>query len=248
LLIGPEEEPMFNRVIVAVVGSSNTGKTTAIEAIIKGLTEKGYTVASAKRIPEPEFTIDTEGKDTWRHAKAGATAVLSVAPKELTIIKKVETKKYTLAQLIAEVPDEIDVIIIEGFKALVGQDMNIPKIVATKTADETSEALERYKNILAFIGHKPGEKADTEIPFVEVQKEPEKLVDLVNSKVEVLVERKRKREEKITIQIDEKLLPLGDFVQNILRNTVLAMVSSLKGVEIKGEEKVSVVVKSRSRG
>ena len=44
---------MFNRVIVAVVGSGNSGKTTAIEAIIKGLTEGGYTVASAKRIPEP---------------------------------------------------------------------------------------------------------------------------------------------------------------------------------------------------
>jgi molybdopterin-guanine dinucleotide biosynthesis protein B len=239
---------MFNRVIVAVVGSSDTGKTTAIEAIIKGLTEKGYTVASAKRIPEPEFTIDTEGKDTWRHAKAGASAVLSVAPKELATIKKVDTKNYTLAQLIAEVPDEIDVIIIEGFKNLVGQDITIPKIVATKTADEISEALERYKNILAFIGQKPDEQTDIEIPFVDILKEPEKLVDLVNNKVEVLVERKRKREEKITIQVDEKLLPLGDFVQDIARNTILAMVSSLKGVEIKGEEKVSVVVKSRSRG
>ena len=55
---------MFNRVIVAVVGSSESGKTTAVEALIKGLTKNGYTVASAKRIPEPEFTIDTEGKDT----------------------------------------------------------------------------------------------------------------------------------------------------------------------------------------
>jgi molybdopterin-guanine dinucleotide biosynthesis protein B len=239
---------LFNRVIVAVVGSSNSGKTTAIEAIIKGLTEKGYTVASAKRIPEPDFTMDTEGKDTWRHAKAGASTVLSVAPKELAKIKKADTKKYTLSQLIAEFPDEIDVIIIEGFKDLVGQDMNIPKIVATKTANETSAALEHYKNILAFIDHTPDEKSDTEIPFVDVRKEPEKLVDLVNSNVEVLVERKRKREEKITIQIDKKLLPLGDFVQNIIRNTILAMVSSLKGVEINEEEKATIVIKIHSRG
>jgi len=70
---------MFNRVIVAVVGSSNSGKTTAVEALIKGLTKRGYTVASAKHIPDPEFTIDTEGKDTWRYAKAGASSVLSVA-------------------------------------------------------------------------------------------------------------------------------------------------------------------------
>lgn len=239
---------MFNRVIVAVVGSSNSGKTTTVEALIRGLTKRGYTVASAKHIPEPEFTIDTEGKDTWRHSKAGASTVLSVAPNELTTIKKVDTTNYSLEQVIAEFPDEIDIIILEGFKRLVGQNMTIPKIVANKTVNEKSEALERYKNILAFIGSIPEKKVETEIPFVDALKEPEKLVDLVNNKVAVLVERKRKREEKITIQIDEKLLPLGSFVQDIIRNAVLAMVSSLKGVKIKGEEKVSVVIKRLSRG
>jgi len=234
---------MFNRVIIAILGSSESGKTTAIEILIKGLTEKGYTIASAKRIPEPEFTIDTEGKDTWRHAKAGAIAILSVAPNEIATIKKVDTKKYTLTQLIVEFPDEIDIIIIEGFKDLVGQDMTIPKIVAVRTANEIAEALERYKNILAFVGSIPGGKGDTEIPFIDILKEPKKLVDLVTSKVEILVERKRKREEKITIQVDEQILPLGDFVQDILRNAVLAMVSSLKGTKIKGEEKVSIVIK-----
>ena len=239
---------MFNKVIVAVVGSSNSGKTTAIEAIIKGLTKKGYTVASAKHISEPEFTLDKQGKDTWRHAKAGASTVLSVAPNELVTIKKVGTKKYALTQLIAEFPEEVDIIIIEGFKSLVGEDMTIPKIVATKALDETSEALERYKNIIAFVGHIPDQNVETEIPFVDTLKEPEKLVELVNKKVAVLVERKQKREEKITIEIDEQILPLGGFVQDIIRNAVLAMVSSLKGVKIKGEEKVSIVIKRLSRG
>ena len=239
---------MFNRVIIAVVGSSNSGKTTAVEALIKGLSKRGYTVASAKHIPDPKFTIDTEGKDTWRYAKAGATTVLSVAPKELTIIKKVDTTEYGLEQIVAETPDEVDIVILEGFKGLVEQDTTIPKIVATKMDEEISEALKRYRNILAFIGHIPDVKVETEAPFINALKEPQKLVDLVNNKVAVLVERKRKREEKITIQVDEKYLPLGDFVQDIIRNAVLAMVSSLKGVRIKGEEKVSIVVKRLSRG
>jgi hypothetical protein len=38
-------------------------------------------------------------------------------------------------------------------------------------------------------------------------------------------------------------LPLGDFVQDIVRNSVLAMISSLKGVKIKGDEKVLIVIK-----
>jgi molybdopterin-guanine dinucleotide biosynthesis protein B len=234
---------MFNKVIIAIVGSSNSGKTTAVEAIIKGLTKKGYKVASAKRIPEPEFTIDTKGKDTWRHAKAGASTVLSVAPNELTTIKKADTTTYTLEQLIAEIPDKTDIIIIEGFKSLVAEDMTIPKIVATKTDDEISAALERYKNIMAFIGHIPDRKVETEIPFVDSLKETEKLVELVNKKVAVLVERKRKREEKITIHVDEKMLPLGDFVQDIVRNSVLAMVSSLKGVDAKLTRDVEAIVK-----
>jgi hypothetical protein len=93
---------------------------------------------------------------------------------------------------------------------------------------------------------------DTDIPFVDIWKEPEKLVDLVNSKVEVLVERKRKREEKITIQIDDKLLPLGDFVQDITRNTILAMVSTLKGVnkEITKDSntKIKLTIKTKDNG
>ncbi|PVX23454.1 MAG: molybdopterin-guanine dinucleotide biosynthesis protein B [Candidatus Bathyarchaeum sp.] len=239
---------MFNKVIVAVVGSSNSGKTTAVEYIIKGLIEKGYSVASAKRIPEQEFTIDTEGKDTYKHAKAGSSTVLSVAPNELTVIKKVDTKKYSLQQLIAQIPDETDIIIVEGFKSLVGQDMTIPKIVAVKSQNEVSEALERYKNILAFITQSSDEGMEVIGKKVKFVNEPNELVELVYQKVAVLVERKRKREEKITIQVDEQMLPLGEFVQDIVRNSVLGMVSSLKGVKIKGEEKVSIVIKRLTRG
>ncbi len=243
---------MFNRVIVAVVGSSNSGKTSAVEALIKGLTNRGYTIASAKHISKPKFTIDTEGKDTWRHAKAGAKSVLSVAPKELSVIKKVDTTKYSLEQIIAETPDEVDIIILEGFKSLVRQDTTIPKIVANKTVNETSEALEHYKNILAFINPIPNRKVETKIPFIDALKESEKLVELVNNKVAVLVERKRKRQEKLTIQIDERILPLGDFVQSIIRNVVLAMVSSLKGVkkELIADliTKVKINIKTKNKG
>ena len=239
---------MFNRVIVAVVGSSETGKTTAIEALIKGLTKVGYKVASAKRIPEKDFTIDTEGKDTWKHAKAGASTVLSVAPNEVAVIKKVDTTKYTLEQVVAELPDDADVIILEGFKTLVGQDMTIPKIVAVKTVNESAEAPERYKNIIAYIGCIPDPKTGTETPYIDTLKEPEKLVELVNKKVAVQVERKRKREEKIVIKINEEVLPLGEFVQDIIRNSVIAMVASLKGAKIKGEEKVSIFIEQTARG
>lgn len=234
---------MFNKVIIAVVGSSNSGKTTAIESVIKGLTDRGYSVSCAKHIPEQDFTIDTEGKDTFRLSKAGAITVLSVAPKELTVIKKVNTKKISLEKLISEFQDETDIIIVEGFKSLVGEDLTIPKIVAIKNNYEISAALTRYKNIMAFITRNSDENIPTKIPIINVMKEPNKIVNLVLQKVEVLVDRKRKREQKITIKIDDQILPLGEFVQDIIRNSILGMVGSLKGTKIKGEEKVSIKIK-----
>jgi len=47
---------------------------------------------------------------------------------------------------------------------------------------------------------------------------------------------------KIIIKINEKKLPMHPFVRKIIRATVLAMLSTLKGVEIKGDETVRILV------
>jgi len=48
---------------------------------------------------------------------------------------------------------------------------------------------------------------------------------------------------KLTVKIDEKKLPMQPFVQKIIRKTVLAMLSTLKGVEIQGDETIEIKVK-----
>ncbi len=233
---------MFGKVILAVVGSSQSGKTTAIEVLLKGLTKKGYKIGSAKHIPEQGFTIDSEGKDTWRHAKAGASTVLSVAQNELAVIKKVNTTSWDMRKMVSEFPEDVDIILLEGFKSLVAKDSSIPKLVTFKKFEDIELALKRYKNILAFIGSISVEGKKIDIPVIDSLKESKELVDLVDKKLAISVQRKREREEKIIVNVNGQLLPLGNFVQDILRNTILGMVSSLKGVKIKGEEKVSVVI------
>ncbi|MEJ2281877.1 MAG: molybdopterin-guanine dinucleotide biosynthesis protein B, partial [Candidatus Bathyarchaeota archaeon] len=187
---------MFNKVILAVVGTSKSGKTTAIEMLLKGLTKKGFKIGSAKHIPEVGFTIDSEGKDTWRHTQAGASTVLSVSQKEVAIIKKINTENWDLKRMVSEFPDDTDLIILEGFKKLVDQDSSIPKLVTVKTVEDVKIALKRYKNILSFIVPFPFVEIETDIPFIDTLKEPEKLVDLVDQKVSILIKRKREREEK----------------------------------------------------
>jgi len=233
--------------IIAVVGSKKSGKTTAIETLVRGLTKRGYKVATIKHVPESDFTIDTKGKDTWRHAKAGARTVISVAPNEIATIRKADTTKHSLEQIIKDCEDDAEIIILEGFRKLIGKNPTVPKIVGVKTAEEVLDASKSFKPILTFVGSIPEEATKLKIPYVDVLKEQERLVDLVEEKVAELVKRKRKHKEELKIQIDEHTLPLNPFVQKFIRNTILGMISTLKGATIKGGENVSVIIKSFSR-
>lgn len=233
--------------VIAVIGTKKSGKTTAIETLIQGLTKRGYRIATVKHIPEADFTIDTEGKDTWRHARAGASTVVSVAPRELVTIEKVDTTKYSLSEIIRNVEDEVDITILEGFKKLIEQNLAVPKIVAAKTTNEILEASKRCKPILSFVGPIPTEAAKLKIPYIDTLKEPERLVDLVDKKLLASVEKRKKRRKDVRIQIDGRPIPLKPFVQKIMRNTILAMVSTLRDTKIKGNENLLVTIRSVSR-
>lgn len=228
--------------LVAVIGSRNSGKTTTVEILVRGLIERGYKVATVKHVPEAGFTIDTKGKDTWRHAQAGANTVASVAPNEIAVIKKVDTTKYDLKEIVKECQDEADIIILEGFSKLTARDLNVPKIVAVKTIDEVHKASNQFKPILAFVGPIPTGTVTLKIPHVDGLKEPQKLINILDKELANLVKREKKRQERLRIQVNGKPLKMKPFVQKIIRSSLLAMVSTLKNVDIEGNEKVSVTV------
>lgn len=101
------------KIINVVAGCSNTGKTVLIEGLIKELKKRGKSVATIKHDVHG-FDIDKEGKDTWRHRKAGAEAVIISSKKRMALIREVE-EEIPLEELIDEVKD-FDFIIIEGYK------------------------------------------------------------------------------------------------------------------------------------
>ena len=53
----------------------------------------------------------------------------------------------------------------------------------------------------------------------------------------------KKDNGKIVVKIDGKILSLTPFVQNILRKTVLTMISTLRDTEIQGDENVEINIK-----
>jgi len=61
----------LKQIVIAIVGGKKVGKTTTTENLILEFTNRGYQVAALKHISEPDFTIDTKGKDTYRFAQHG---------------------------------------------------------------------------------------------------------------------------------------------------------------------------------
>jgi molybdopterin-guanine dinucleotide biosynthesis protein B len=168
--------------VIAVVGSKKSGKTTTVEALTKELTKRGYKIAAVKHISEPDFTIDTADKDTWRFAKSGAKTIISVASNEIATIEKVNTQNFSLRKILQRCKGN-HVVFLEGFRKLVNKNKRISKIVAVKSKDEVADALKNFKPLLALTGPCPPQELDTNIPYVDVIKNPEKIADIVEKAV-----------------------------------------------------------------
>jgi molybdopterin-guanine dinucleotide biosynthesis protein B len=173
-------------VVIGVVGAKKSGKTTAIEVLIKELTGRGYRIAAVKHIPEPDFTIDREGKDTWRYAQAGARTVIGVSADEVATIEKVHIREFSLKEILARCR-ESDVVFLEGFRKLAADSNEIYKILIAKSAEDAEEAARIFEPVLAFTGHFSTEKLNLKPPYVELFEHAERLADLI----EELVKKKR---------------------------------------------------------
>ena len=98
--------------ILGFYGTSNTGKTTAIIDMITILKSKGYNVATIKKTDHP-ITLDSPGKDTYRHRTAGALPVVLSSANETTFIIHQPLTEQRIIEHIIKLSD-VDVILIEG--------------------------------------------------------------------------------------------------------------------------------------
>lgn len=103
---------MSDLVILGFYGLSNTGKTTLITSIIKMLTEKQYKVASIKQTTH-SYSIDSPGKDTWKHAQAGSDLVCFQTAGETSFIIKRRLPLEQIMKIIHAI-DIFDIVLIEG--------------------------------------------------------------------------------------------------------------------------------------
>jgi len=227
---------------VAVVGYRETGKTKIVEGLVRELSKRGHRVATVKHVVERGFSIDRPDKDTWRHARAGARVVVSLAPRELATIERRAAK---LGEVLSRL-ERSDFVIIEGFKGT----KNLAKIVAARSRADLRELVDEFT--IASVGaRKAGLPA---FKFKHVKR----LADLVERRVPpvlpgidcehcgykscrefalaVLAGKRRwdgcpTLHERVILTVDGRRVFLNPFMQKMMAGAIVGVLSSLKGAK-----------------
>ena len=128
--------------IISVVGKSGSGKTTFLEKLLPELKRRGYRVATVKHDVHG-FDIDHPGKDTWRHAQAGADAVVISSPRRIALVQRLD-QEMSLDEIAGYIRG-VDIIITEGYKR-----GDKPKIEISRRARST-ELICRKEELVAIV-------------------------------------------------------------------------------------------------
>lgn len=244
--------------VFSIFGITKSGKTTTIENIIRELRKRNYTVGSVKEIHFEAFQIDMEGTNTDRHKKAGSQLVTARGEHETDILYQ---SKVSMNDILRAY--DHDFVALEGVT-----DINAPKIITAHNTKEIDERLDA--SVFAISGMISNELQEYKgIPVINATTDIEKLVDLIEEKVferlpefpedccsacgyscielcAQILKGHAKREDCIIsssftrLMIDGKEIPMVPFVQKILYNAVIGVVSELEGY--KKDSKIDIKI------
>jgi molybdopterin-guanine dinucleotide biosynthesis protein B len=201
--------------ILSIVGKSDSGKTTLIEKLVPELVRRGYRIATIKHDVHG-FDIDREGKDSWRHKKAGAHTVVISSPHKLALIRDVD-HDAELPELRARYIRDVDLILTEGFKR-----NTQPKIEVFRQEVHQELLCRKEDNLVAIASNR---RFDIGVPWFDLN-DAQGLVDLIEDRF-----LKGKKPPQMKLCVNEKEIPLSPFVQKAIQGTLLGMLSSLKGCD-----------------
>jgi len=219
--------------ILGIYGYQDSGKTVMVEKLVSALVKRGYEVASVKHSPH-RMSADCEGKDTWRHWKAGSDPVVFSSEAETAIFRHAKLPADKITSIINS-EFHPDVIIMEGFK-----EGDFPKVAIGRVPPRKGTIM---------IDPKPGKLLEYVENEVAVERTLAQLPCLdcgkcgldCKSLARAIVEGKRKVADcaelsdiRVEIRVNGRSVPTGRFVSDIVDSTIRGMLGSLKGYEPKG--------------
>jgi len=198
--------------MVSIVGKSKSGKTTLIEGLISELKSRSYRVATIKHARR-ELAFDKQDKDSWRHIQAGSEATAIVSSDELVLIKPA-TQDVSLDDIARLFGEDYDIILAEGFKQ-----SNTPKIEVHRK--EVGPPLSSLRKLIAIATDEPLETKTRQFSLQDIKG----LADFLEKGFI------KPQRERVSIYVNNSPISLSAFPKEIITNTLIAMVSSLKGIE-----------------
>lgn len=227
---------------VAFVGFKKSGKTTALEAVAGVLRDRGYRVAIAKSM---HADLDREGTDTRRFTKVAESVIVRASDTDALFFR---AKDINALLSMANA----DFLLLEGFKDI----HHVPRVVCAREEGEVGELNDGLA--IAVSGVIAGSGAGTidGLPVINALTEAERLADIVEKRAFMLpnidcgmcnlrcAEMARmivkgektvkdcvvmSQKPRVTVKIDGQVLPMKDWVQEIVEKTIKGMLSSMKG-------------------
>ena len=239
---------------VAFVGFKKSGKTTTVEAVARVLKERGYRVAIAKSIHED---FDREGSDTWRFSKVADEVIVHAHDTDALLFKAKDIN--ALFSMVSA-----DFLLLEGFKSI----QHVPKVICARGEEDVRELNDGLAIAVSGVIASTGIKEIDGLPVIDATKEPEKLADLVEKRAFMLpnidcglcgfkcaemarmIVRGEKTlkdcvvlssKPKVTVKIDGQVLPMKDWVQELVEKTIKGMLSAMKGY--REGRKIEIVIR-----
>ena len=236
--------------VLSVCGISKSGKTTTVESIIRELTARGYRVGSVKEIHFEAFAIDPDPQsNTRRHRAAGAQLVCARGMNETDLLFE---EMLPAAKILEFYEKDYDWVVMEGVS-----DICVPTIVTAHNEDDLAEKWSDMAFCVSGrISSRIEKYRGT--PAIDATADIKRLVDLIELKVydrlpsfppecctvcgmdscdafarAVLAGRKRRSDcvadRGVELLINGRRIDMVPFVQNILRNAAMGVVSELEG-------------------
>jgi len=198
--------------VIAVVGSSGSGKTRLIRRLVAEFKKRKSRPAVIKHCPHG-FRAEAGGKDSLRFIRAGAAAAAVVGPGGRAVMRR-EASSPDLFQAAAAMFLEADVVLIEGGSRAPGL-----KKIEVRRKGIPAKPVGPAEDIVAFISES---RFDSDKPVFRPS-DISRIAGFISREASIVG-------PDLRLEVDGRDIPLSGRDARILRNMILSRTASLSGV------------------